>query len=137
VVAGDADVAREVTAESFVRALERWDRVAAMESPAAWTYRVGVNLLRRRLRRSAFEKRLRPEDFAPAPPPAIESELWEAVRALPVRQRTAIALRYVCDLPQEEIAAVMHVAAGTVSATLTAARRRLAAELRPMEVPVD
>ena len=43
----------------------------------------------------------------------------------------AIALRYVCDLPQEEIAAVMNVAVGTVSATLTAARRRLATELLP------
>ena len=137
VVAGDADVAREVTAEAFVRALERWDRVAEMESPAAWTYRVGVNLLRRRLRRAAFEKRLFAEKAAPVPSPAIEPELWDAVRALPVRQRTAVALRYVCDLPQEEIAAVMNVAPGTVSATLTAARRRLAAELRPLEVPVD
>jgi len=54
-----------------------------------------------------------------------------------VRQRTAIALRYVCDLPQAEIAVVMDVAAGTVSATLTAARRRLAVVLgepEPLEV---
>ena len=137
VVAGDADVAREVTAEAFVRALERWDRVAAMDAPAAWTYRVAVNLLRRRMRRAAFESRLAPEEPAPRPPPAIESELWDAVRSLPVRQRTAVALRYVCDLSQEEIAAVMNVATGTVSATLSAARRRLAAELRPLEVPVD
>jgi RNA polymerase sigma factor (sigma-70 family) len=137
VVAGDADVAREATAEAFVRALERWDRVSTMDSPAAWTYRVGVNLVRRRFRRAAFETRVLTEGRAPAPPPAIESELWDAVRALPVRQRTAVALRYVCDLSQEEIAVVMNVAAGTVSATLTAARRRLAAELRPMEVPVD
>ena len=136
IVAGDADVAREVTAEAFVRALERWDRVAEMASPAAWTYRVGVNLLRRRLRRAAFEKRLLSE-AKPVPSPAIEPELWDAVRALPLRQRTAVALRYVCDLSQEDIAAVMNVAPGTVSATLTAARRRLAAELRPLEVPVD
>jgi RNA polymerase sigma factor (sigma-70 family) len=137
VVAGDADVAREVTAEAFVRALERWDRVAAMESPAGWTYRVGVNLLRRRMRRATFERRLAPEVPAPAPSPAIEPELWAAVRGLPVRQRTAVALRYVCDLSQADIAAVMGVAPGTVSATLTAARRRLAAALRPLEVPVD
>lgn len=137
VVAGDAEIAREATAEAFVRALERWDRVAAMDSPAAWTYRVGVNLVRRRYRRAALEKRLRPDATTPVPPPAVESELWEAVRALPVRQRTAVALRYVCDLPQEEIAVVMNVATGTVSATLTAARRRLAAELRPLEVPLD
>ena len=137
VVAGDAEVAREVTAEAFVRALERWDRVTTMESPAAWTYRVGVNLLRRRLRRAAFERRQLPEELAPVPSPAIEPELWDAVRALPVRQRTAVALRYVCDLSQEEIAAVMGVAPGTVSATLTVARRRLAAALRPLEVPVE
>ena len=133
VVAGDADLAREATAEAFTRALERWDRVGAMASPAAWTYRVGVNLLRRRAQRAALERRLLPTASTPVAPPAVDWELWEAVRALPVRQRTAVALRYVCDLPQGEIAAVMGVAVGTVSATLTAARRRLAAELRPAE----
>lgn len=144
VVAGDADLAAEVTAEAFTRALERWDRVAEMEAPSAWTYRVGVNLVRRRLRRAAVERRLRPDPLPPAAPPAIESELWSAVRALPVRQRTAVALRYVCDLPQDEIASVMNVAVGTISATLSAARRRLAADLAPteadvalLEVPLD
>ena len=67
---------------------------------------------------------------APAPPAIESAELWDAVRALPVRQRTAVALRHVCDLSREEIAAVMNGAAGTVSATLTAARRRLDAERR-------
>jgi RNA polymerase sigma-70 factor (ECF subfamily) len=137
VAAGDPDIGSEITSEAFVRALERWDRVGEMDSPAAWTYRVGMNLLRRRLRRAAFERRLQPDRPAPAAPAAVESELWDAVRALPVRQRTAVALRYVCDLPQDEIASVMHVAAGTVSATLTAARRRLAAALEPVEVPLD
>lgn len=137
VVAGDADLAKEVTAEAFTRALERWDRVGDMDTPAAWTYRVGVNLVRRHRRRTAFGRRLRPETAPPAAPPAMEPELWNAVRALPVRQRTAVALRYVCDLPQDEIAVVMNVAVGTVSATLTAARRRLAAELKPLEVPLD
>lgn len=138
VVAGDPEVGRDVAAEAFTRALERWERVGAMDAPSAWTYRVGVNLLRRRLRRAAFEQRLRPDTPPPAAPPAVESQLWDAVRGLPVRQRTAVALRYVCDLTHDEIAEVMNVAVGTVSATLTAARRRLAAELQPREeVPVD
>jgi RNA polymerase sigma-70 factor (ECF subfamily) len=140
VVAGDADLAREATAEAFTRALERWDRVGAMASPSAWTYRVGVNLLRRRAQRSALERRLLPRMPTPTAPPAVDWELWEAVRALPTRQRTAVALRYVCDLPQDEIAAVMGIAVGTVSATLTAARRRLAADLRatdPVAEPVE
>ena len=75
VAAGDPDVGREITSEAFVRALERWDRVGEMDAPAAWTYRVGVNLLRRRLRRAAFERRLLPDRPAPAAPPAVESEL--------------------------------------------------------------
>jgi RNA polymerase sigma factor (sigma-70 family) len=137
VVAGDADMARDTTAEAFTRALERWDRVGAMDSPSAWTYRVGVNLLHRRRRRAAFEQRLLREAPEPTPPATVDPDLWNAVRALPVRQRTAVALRYVCDLPVEEIAAVMGVAAGTVSATLTAARRRLAVDLREPEQPSE
>jgi RNA polymerase sigma-70 factor (ECF subfamily) len=133
VVAGDADVARDTTAEAFTRALERWDRVAAMDSPSAWTYRVGVNLLRRRRRRAAFEQRVLRDAAGPTPPAAVDPDVWNVVRALPLRQRTAVALRYVCDLPVEEIASVMGVATGTVSATLTAARRRLAVELREPE----
>jgi RNA polymerase sigma-70 factor (ECF subfamily) len=58
-------------------------------------------------------------------PAPLSDDVWDAVRSLPLRQRTAIALRYVSDLTQEEIAAVMDVAPGTVSATLVAARRRL------------
>jgi RNA polymerase sigma-70 factor (ECF subfamily) len=137
VVAGDADLAQEVTAEAFTRALERWDRVAEMESPGAWTYRVGVNLVRRQLRRAAIEKRLWSQTSGPQRPPAVDPDLWAAVRALPVRQRTAVALRYLCDLPQVEIAGVMGVTVGTVSATLTAARRRLAPELRQLEPDLE
>lgn len=35
------------------------------------------------------------------------SGLWEQVRALPPKQRTAVALRYVIDAPYADIAAVM------------------------------
>jgi RNA polymerase sigma-70 factor (ECF subfamily) len=137
VVAGDGDVAREATAEAFTRALERWDRVGAMDSPSAWTSRVGVNLLRRQVRRAAFERRVLPDPPVPAPPPTVHPEVWEAVRALPLRQRTAVALRYVCDLPVDEIAPIMGVAVGTVSATLTAARRRLATDLKPRQLTAE
>jgi RNA polymerase sigma-70 factor (ECF subfamily) len=54
------------------------------------------------------------------------TEIWDAVRQLPQRQRTAVALRYVADMTEQSIADVMDVRVGTVSATLHAARRRLA-----------
>lgn len=56
--------------------------------------------------------------------------MWDAVRRLPRRQREAIALRYVLDLSEGEVAAVMGVATGTASATLVTARRALAAALK-------
>jgi RNA polymerase sigma-70 factor (ECF subfamily) len=55
--------------------------------------------------------------------------LWDAVRALPPRARTAIALRYTGGLSEAEVAAAMNVAVGTASATLASARRALAAAL--------
>lgn len=45
----DAELGREAAAEAFTRALEAWSRVGPMSSPEGWTYRVGVNVVRRRL----------------------------------------------------------------------------------------
>ena len=61
--------------------------------------------------------------------PDLRPEVWAAVRRLPRRQREAIALRYVLDLSELQVAAAMGVAEGTASATLAAARRALAAAL--------
>ncbi len=38
-----------------------------------------------------------------------EDELWSLVRALPTKQRTALALRYVSDATHSDIAAVMGI----------------------------
>jgi RNA polymerase sigma-70 factor (ECF subfamily) len=106
VAGGDVELARDVAAEAFTRAYSSWARVVALESPDGWVWTVAYNVLRRHFRR-------------------------RALRSLPLRQRTAVALRYVVDLPQAQIAAVMGVAPGTVSATLVAARKRLADALAP------
>jgi RNA polymerase sigma-70 factor (ECF subfamily) len=62
---------------------------------------------------------------AESPPPALDAGVWAAVRSLPERQRTAVALRYVLDLPEAEVAQIMGTTRGSASATLTTARRRL------------
>ena len=53
---GDREQARELAAEAFARALARWPRVGAMESPGGWTYKVAVNLLRRMHGRAKTEQ---------------------------------------------------------------------------------
>jgi len=131
----DVDVASEIVAEAFSRAYERWEQVQLLDNPSGWVYRVAINLLRRRWRRAQLErrwseKRSRSEivngsDVVP--------ELWLAVAALPWRQREAIALRYVADLSERQVAEAMGVAEGTASATLAAARRALASQLHHLE----
>lgn len=55
-----------------------------------------------------------------SPSPAVERDerLWQAVRALPERQRSAVVLRCVADLPHSEIATA-------IGCTPDAARRSL------------
>ena len=138
IVTNDMHVAQDVTAEAFARALAAWNRVSNMESPTGWTYRVALNVARRRARRAALEQRAlrRMVPDGEGLPPERAIEVWDAVRALPPRARTAIALRYAAGLTEVEVAEAMHVAVGTASATLSAARRTLAVTLaEPSDPP--
>ena len=130
-LSGDPDAAADAADEAFTRACEQWRRVSAMASPAGWVHQVGANALRRSKRRRSMERARtrRPEDAVH--PPLPQPELWAAVRALPERQRQAVVLRYLGDLPEAEIAATMGVHRGTVSSTLADARRNLEAALPP------
>jgi RNA polymerase sigma factor (sigma-70 family) len=125
-VSGDREAAVDATDEAFVRALERWTRIAGVVSPAGWTYRVALNTLRRAKRRAAMEQRLLRRLPVVDVVPTADRELWESVRSLPPRQCQAIALRFVADLPEAEIARVMGITRGTVASTLADARARLA-----------
>jgi RNA polymerase sigma-70 factor (ECF subfamily) len=122
---GDAEVAREATDEAFARAWQAWGRVAGMASPAGWTYRVALNVVRRRGRRASLERRLLRRRAPEATVPAPAGEAWALVHDLPSRQRTAVVLRFVADLTEEQIAEAMGISRSTVSSTLADAARSL------------
>jgi RNA polymerase sigma factor (sigma-70 family) len=127
-LSGDADAAADATDEAFARALARWDSVSAMASPEGWLFQVALNQLRRTKRRAGLERRLHLGNWRPAAAAQADlprPELWEAVRTLPDRQRQAVVLRYVADLPEAEVAVALGVTRGTVSSNLADARRRL------------
>jgi RNA polymerase sigma-70 factor (ECF subfamily) len=126
---GERDLASEATDEALARALQHWPRVRDMESPEGWLYRVGLNVLRRQLRRRRFERRLLPRLLGQSSTPAPAGEVWLLVRELPPRQRSVVVLRYVADLPEAEIAALLHITRGTVASTLAAAKRALSSQL--------
>jgi RNA polymerase sigma-70 factor (ECF subfamily) len=125
-VSGNPEVAREATDEAFARAIAKWSRVRVMDSPGGWLYTVALNLVRRQASRGAAERRV--ADLAHTAVALADSttELWLVVQQLPTRQRVAVVLRYMLDLKEADIAAVMRVAPGTVASTLAAARTRLA-----------
>ena len=60
---------------------------------------------------------------------ATSRTVWNAVLALPPRQRAVVVLRYYEDLSELEIAEVLGMAPGTVKSTAHAANRRLAGVL--------
>jgi RNA polymerase sigma-70 factor (ECF subfamily) len=129
---GDRARAEEVTQEAFVRALQRWTRVREMESPAGWVVVVAVNAERRRWRREPAvlpDAIALPADRDHAGHVATQVDLREALERLSGRQRAAIVLRYLVDLPIAEIATALACAEGTVKATLAQALAILRVDL--------
>ena len=125
---GDRGLAEECVAEAFARAYARWSKVSTMDSPDGWIYVVALNHARsteRRRRRDqlrSVDVQALPAVAAPEPPDPI----WDAVRDLAPQARRAIALRYIADLPEADIARAMGVSRGTVATTLHRARHVLA-----------
>ena len=123
-VVGNADEGREAVDDALAQAYERWEDVSRLDSPTGWTYRVALNVAKRRARRRAIESRLLRRTSSPSVP-GPTGELWLVVRDLAPRQREAVLLRHVAQLTEHEIAHVMGVQRGTVSSTLRAAYRNL------------
>jgi RNA polymerase sigma-70 factor (ECF subfamily) len=128
-VTGDPELGCEAVDEALARTFERWARVSRMAAPAAWTYQVALNVARRRARRRTLERRGLWARRPPPPVPGPTGELWLLVAELAPRQRTAVLLRHIGQFTEQEIAEVMGIARGTVSATLRAAYRRLGAAI--------
>ena len=121
VLTGSAPAAEDVVHDVFAKVGPRMNTLA---EPAAYLRVAVVNRCRSLHRRTVA---------APRPDQPTDSvmdvgviELRDALVALPIRQRSAIVLRYLCDLPEEEIAGILKCRRSTVR---TLVRRGLA-ELR-------
>jgi RNA polymerase sigma factor (sigma-70 family) len=134
-VTGEAPLAEDAVAEAFARAWSRWPQVRTCDRPTAWVMRVALNESRSRIRRRSVERRKAHQvavaDEVRDPDVSTAHVLWDAVSRLDVRDRTLVALRYVADLPQHEIASLLGLPAGTVASGLNRARQRLGEALAP------
>lgn len=80
-----------------------------MAAPGGWTHRVALNVARRRARRRAVERRLLARPAVEVSMPASAGDAWVLVADLPRRQREAVVLRCIADLPEAEIAQIMGI----------------------------
>jgi len=122
---GDMELAVEGVDEACSRALERWKRISAMESPTGWVYRVAINHARRVARRRDMEQRVFRKQVPMPDLPVPVGDLWELVASLSGRQRQVVMLRHVAEMKENEIAMVLGISRGTVSSTLHDAHQRL------------
>ncbi|MCW2969612.1 MAG: sigma-70 family polymerase sigma factor [Solirubrobacterales bacterium] len=94
--------------DTFIAALRAYPRLRADSNLRAWVltiaHRKALDAHRSRTRRAVPVEDLTVVDAsAPMPVPRDEA-LWDAVGDLPARQRSAVVLRYVADLPHRDIA---------------------------------
>ncbi len=109
VLTGSGPVAEDVVHDVFSKV---GPRIATLDEPLPYL-RVAVVNRCRTLHRHTTR--------APSPEPARDveldvglMELRDALAALPIRQRTAIVLRYLCDLDDAEIADILKCRRATV-----------------------
>ncbi|MCA3748814.1 MAG: RNA polymerase sigma factor [Rubrobacter sp.] len=121
--------------DALVRALEALgrypeERIRGM-ALRPWLYRITLNTVRNRLRARGRETSLdgvRPGSESRGDPEGAMDAL-AALRRLPERQRVAVALRYMQDLPYAEISAATGWPEGTVKTLVRRGLSRLRAEL--------
>jgi RNA polymerase sigma-70 factor (ECF subfamily) len=135
---GDLGDAQDVVQEVYVRAWQRWDRVARYDAAEAWLRLVATRLATDRWRR--FRARRAAASvlgvgIAPVPPPPPPAEdtivLMAAMRSLPAEQRRALALHYLLDMSVADVAAETGAPPGTVKSWLARGRATLAQKLSP------
>jgi RNA polymerase sigma-70 factor (ECF subfamily) len=125
----DRGRAEEVTQDAFLRLYERWGSAVTFEHPQAWVRRVAVRDAIRRARRERVVSVVAPVDTPTTGERLPDIDLLRAVSGLPHKQRAAVALHYLEDLPVNEVAELMEVAPATVRQHLFKARSHLAERL--------
>ena len=137
---GDRHSAEDLVQEVLEQMYVRWRRIHGM--PEAYARRALVNRSANRWRRRGRrpETALGSHDVA-APDHSehvvIRDAVLEALRGLPPRQRAAVVLRYLEDLPVAEVARALDCSEGNVKSSVSRGLTRLRAALEPVTAPTE
>lgn len=132
-VSGSRPAAEDAVQEALLRAWERSELGASIESLDAWVTTVAFNLARSGVRRLMAERRahsrMRTMAGITDPPAGERVDIERALTALPRRQREVVVCRYYLHMDTGEVSRVLKMSEGTVKSTMSRARRTLAAAL--------
>lgn len=125
---GSRDLAEEITQHAMVRAFERWDRIAALESPVGYVMKIAFSRQRSWFR-SAARLVLHPNLGRDAPAErALDdaaSQVMEILESLPLSQRQAVVLVEWFGLNSEEAGRILGIDAASVRGRIHRARTSL------------
>ena len=126
---GSPAQAEELAQEALVRTWWRWRLVGRPNDPASYVRKVLVHRHRSLLRRAGVEARslarMGSEDVAMPAGDERAMVLWQAVQALPPRQRVVLVLRFYEDRTEAEVAQLLGLSVGTVKSRCHRALARL------------
>ena len=132
-LAGDDDLAREYTQETFIRAFDRLDGFRGESALSTWLHTIAVSVVLNGLRKvKRFRRRETGLEEAGELPvrgresdPDLKYKLERAIDALPEKYRMVFVMHDVEGYTHEEIALAMGTETGTSKAQLSRARARL------------
>lgn len=140
----DVAEAEEATQDALLAAIKRLPSYRGESSFTTWLYAITLNLCRDRLRKRRTRERLtqvlqvlfrvKSEAHEQIEQRVVEREtdaaVWQAIRALPDKEREVVVLRYFHQLRQDCIAQMLDVSSRTVRARLSTAHALLRAALQ-------
>jgi RNA polymerase sigma factor (sigma-70 family) len=130
---GSREDAADCAQEACARACADWSKLTRSGNPLPWTVRVSSNLAIDRWRHRRHGAAREIAAVVELQPDPARLDLYRALDRLPRRQRDIVVLRYLADLTEADVAAVVGCSVGTVKSSASRARVALRAVLTTEE----
>ena len=124
----DRQLAEDAVQETFLKAYRHLSSFREESSEKTWLMRIAINVCKDQRRSRYFrfmDRRLTPDELPDAGCTPQDTELSDAVLALPHKQKEAVLLYYYQGMTLEETAAALGIRPSSVSLRLKRARTRL------------
>jgi RNA polymerase sigma-70 factor (ECF subfamily) len=121
----DAEEAKDVAQEAYLKAFQAWDRFDGTDA-RAWLHTIALRLAFNRLRRRRlWDRWLRGERRDPGWVMPERIDLWRALGELKPQQRAALLLNVMDGYTQAEVGRMLDAPEGTVASWVSEAKHRL------------